>query len=367
MNYAHYGLDDFLLDNDFVDWIMTGQNDLFWRDFLRTHPEQGPAIDRARTIIQATATLPVVTPTDEQVGQMWQTVEQSIEQSAETPVKPLHTQRTWRYWAAAASVAVLLLVGSLWYMKQRSSTLTYSQLVGQSPLALQEVVNTESTSRLVHLPDGSTIRLAPASRISFPKTFNKLARREVYLSGKAFFEVVRKPDQPFLVYANELVTKVLGTSFTINAPESDRQITVDVRTGRVAVFAHNDPQRAEKQTSPVVGGLVVTANQQITFTRDNQQLAKSLVDQPALLPTVPPTTSFEFDETPAPAIFNALEKAYGVEIVYDNELLKACRLTASLTNEPLFEKIRLLCQGLDATYEVIDTRIVISAKGCTTP
>ncbi|RYF74893.1 MAG: FecR family protein [Cytophagaceae bacterium] len=365
MNYADYEADEFLLDSQFVDWVKTGQNDAFWQEFLHRHPAQRPTVEQARAIIQATATLPLIAPTDKQIRQMWQTVERSIqEQPTEAIIKPLWSARTWLYWAAAS--VILLSIGTIWYASQPTSV-TYGQLVTQSPVALQEVVNTGTTPKLVRLPDGSTVRLEANSRLSYPTSFNTLARREVYLSGKAFFEVARNARQPFLVYANELITKVLGTSFTIDAPEGNQRITVDVRTGQVAVFTQYDPQINEKQTSQLVSGLVVTANQHITFSRETKQLAKSLVDQPALLPTVLPTTSFDFDEAPAPVIFNALEKAYGVEIVYDAELLSNCRLTASLTNESLFDKVRLVCQGLDATYEVIDTRIIISAKGCSTP
>jgi transmembrane sensor len=45
-------------------------------------------------------------------------------------------------------------------------------------------------------------------------------------------------------------------------------------------------------------------------------------------------------------------------------LLGNCLVTASLAEEPLYEKLRLLCKGIEGQYDVVDAQIVISAKGC---
>ncbi|RRB07954.1 hypothetical protein EHT25_07755 [Larkinella rosea] len=44
------------------------------------------------------------------------------------------------------------------------------------------------------------------------------------------------PKKTFYVYANELVTQVLGTSFDIRAFDDEQQVEVKVRTGRVSVY-----------------------------------------------------------------------------------------------------------------------------------
>jgi transmembrane sensor len=62
------------------------------------------------------------------------------------------------------------------------------------------------------LEDGTTVHLEKGSRLSFPVHFDP-KKREVVLSGEAFFEVTENPSKPFYVYANELITRVLGTSF----------------------------------------------------------------------------------------------------------------------------------------------------------
>jgi hypothetical protein len=96
--------------------------------------------------------------------------------------------------------------------------------------------------------------------------------------------------------------------------------------------------------------------------KSEEVLNKTLVEKPELL-SKKEVVSFDFDNTPV-AVFARLEKAYGVPIVFDEELMKNCFLTAPLGNEPLFDKLKVICKTTGATYEVFDGKIVISSRGC---
>ena len=87
------------------------------------------------------------------------------------------------------------------------------------------------------LQDGSTVILEPGGEFRYNEKF--LNPREVYLSGDAFFEVTKDASRPFLVYANEITTKVLGTSFRIKANQGEKEIVVAVKTGKVSVMANS--------------------------------------------------------------------------------------------------------------------------------
>ena len=239
----------------------------------------------------------------------------------------------------------------------------YHRRTTQAELALLERINSGDKPLLVNLPDGSSVTLRPGGRLSFPTRFDP-ARREVYLKGEAFFEVTKNPKQPFFVYANELTARVLGTSFNVRAYETDPEVVVTVKTGRVSVFLSSDVARGTQQASREREGIVLTPNQRVVFSRGEIRMKTSLVEQPALLAETIDRQSFEFNDTPAPQVFAALSRAYGIPIVCDEELLRACTLTASLTDEPLFEKLTLICQGIDARYEVVDGQVVITSRGC---
>ena len=110
--------------------------------------------------------------------------------------------------------------------------------------------------------------------------------------------------------------------------------------------------------------MVLTPNQQGIFEKDVETLTRTLVEKPVILLTSQELEHFSFRDTPIEQIFSALEKAYGVHIIYDKELMSACRLTTSLTNENLFEKLNIICGGIEATYKVVDAQVIITSNGC---
>ncbi len=74
------------------------------------------------------------------------------------------------------------------------------------------------------LPDGSEAWLDAQSKLKFPSSFNG-ALREVYVTGEAFFKVVKNPSQPFIVHTYKPAIRVLGTQFNINAYDTAHIIT----------------------------------------------------------------------------------------------------------------------------------------------
>jgi len=77
--------------------------------------------------------------------------------------------------------------------------------------------------------------LAPKSKITYPENFEN-DRRLVILSGEATFDISKDPTKPFLVMANEVTTKVLGTRFNVKAFEEMKDVVVSVQEGKVSVF-----------------------------------------------------------------------------------------------------------------------------------
>lgn len=355
MNDADFQFEDFLSDESFRQWVFSPDPELnaFWLDFLVRHPEKQQSVDSARSFLHSISeSLVDDYPDEHQVERMYTNVTERIQ--------PTRIRRFPNNWSWLAAASLLLLLGVWLYRSNRYLT-QYEQLTDQSSTVLSEQVNQSDQPLSVILPDQSTIILQPKSRISFARDFNQQTKREVFLTGDAFFQVTRNPAKPFFVYADELITKVLGTSFWIKAAEAGKQVVVQVKTGKVSVFARTDSRANAMRANRELEGVVLTPNQQLSFSRDDVRMKKSLVSDPEPLNSQP----LVFKDMPVTDIFIALEQAYGIDIVYDEELLGNCLLTASLSDEPLFEKLTLLCKGIEGHYEVVDAQIVISAKGCT--
>jgi hypothetical protein len=73
---------------------------------------------------------------------------------------------------------------------------------------------------------------------------------------------------------------------------------------------------------------------------------------------------FLFKDTPLLQIVDALEKAYGIQMVLSNDALQWCNLTADLSKQPLYEKLDLICSAINAHYEIKGTTILITGRGC---
>jgi transmembrane sensor len=375
--YLQYQVEDFVWDDSFRQWVLspTRENDARWQQWLIEYPDKADRVQEAREMIQRLQVQELPLSNQEIRYAVQRTIGRAKKQpiydpnelDPNTTVRALYRQ-TW-FWAAASVILLASLSIWIWTIQfsdskvLQTTAFTYEHLVKTQPKALTETINQTPKAIPIKLSDGSLIVLKAGSRISYSPTFTGLTRN-VYLSGEAFFEVAKNPEKPFLIYSNGLITKVLGTSFVIKAYPSDPQVTVEVKTGLVAVFAQSAPDSQEKIANRKLEGIVLTPNQKVIYEREEVRLAKSLVENPQIVPGPSAKTRFDFDDTPVPTVFDRLEKAYGVDIAYDEDLLANCPLTAMLTDQPLFEKLDVICRVIEARYEVIDGQIIIYSRGC---
>lgn len=258
-----------------------------------------------------------------------------------------------------AAAAVLILGINLgWKYVIRELVIPDQSVAISTTVQSVDKRNTSNKPLRVALSDGSTVTLRPGGQLRYPETFAG-NRREVHLTGEAFFEVAKNPDKPFLVYANGMVTKVLGTSFTIIAHKGQPTAQVVVRTGRVAVFRQTEARQAEPTPD-----LVLIPNEKATFYKAESRLVKTLSDDPVLLRPQAARTQFAYNDTPMAEVFRELEEAYGVDIAFDAQSLANCTLTANLGTQPLPVKLNMICLSIGAVYRIDGTRIVVSGRGC---
>lgn len=353
-DYSTFDIEDFAFDETFQQWVLEAQSPhrFFWEKYIASHPHQTDKILAARALVADLKASPASLPDRELSVSVWKNVQQRIQ-----PPRRVIWQQ-WSVWRVAASVSFLVLLSaSLWWWQSYKTTDTTSFAFAEwnREGLLEEVNHTHKTVK-IHLSDGSTVSLEKGSRLAYPAQFDA-RERVVYLSGEAVFDVKKNPKQPFLVYANETVTKVLGTSFRISAFSHTPKVIVAVRTGRVSVFSKKEYEQNSVQKQPA--GLVLTPNQQAIYHREQRQLNKTLVAQPVILTEPTQIPSFEFDNTPFYKVIGTLEKAYGVDIVYDSEVFTHRSLTVSLEDESLFEKLDVICKTMGVTYQVVDAQIII--------
>jgi transmembrane sensor len=266
------------------------------------------------------------------------------------------------YLKIAASLLLLLSIAIVLYVQRKPVETARLQSLAKEDPAVEELndytYNDSKDARKIKLEDGSVITLQPKSRLSYPKHFTS-KERVVSLNGEAFFDIRRDESRPFYVYSKEVVTKVLGTSFNIKARDTDKEIIVSVKTGKVSVYT-NPKGNATQQASSVV----LVPNQKAVYKRDEIVVTKELVDKPEIVLESPTLFKMQYDGANIAEIFTVIEENYGVEIEYDREKFKDCVLTTKMTDEGLFERISIICKAINAHYSVDNAVIKIEGSGC---
>jgi hypothetical protein len=280
------------------------------------------------------------------------------------PAPPRIKGRTFLWKAAIISIPLLILT-LIGYFIQRPSLSPFKYFTkapGEAFLSESERYHNDGkTEHHLKLADGSRITLQPSSEI-FVRTSFDGSKREVELKGEAFFHVKRDPARPFFVYAGDVVTKVLGTSFNIRAYENDGEVTVAVRTGRVSVYANG--VHTTDRGQPAEPEVILTPNQQLVYHRQKKVVSKQLVAKPEIIVPNSHLFSMKFDNAQVGDIFAVLEENYGVEIRYDKDALRNCRLTTSMSDEGLYERIEVICRAIGASYSCDEAVITIRSNGC---
>jgi hypothetical protein len=254
----------------------------------------------------------------------------------------------------------MLVVAGLWaYPWKTSDSETRRQDNTSDVDEIIKVVNTGQAARMVTLLDGSTVTLEPGSEVRYNRHFS--TRREVYLSGDAFFDVRKNPAYPFYVYANEITTKVLGTSFRVKANHGEKEIVVAVKTGKVSVFARSSADVSSKSIQEIT----LTPNQEVIYKRTEHIALKKVVEAPEVI-TGRPVLKDNYVNEPVISILQTLSESYGVEIRFDEAALSKCTLTSDIIEgEGLYDQLEIICNALGGTYKMEnDASIVIEANGC---
>ena len=368
-DFRLFEITDFVMDEDFSRWVFesTPADNEFWDDWLDQNPDKHLIIAEARQILQSLRI--------QEEGVSSQKLQIEVDRLLQTIRRePQHEKRqvrvfllSSRWWYAAAAVVIISVAGMIYYMNSSHSSLDKDQYMYTAQVSskrLVENINTSGQKAKITLPDGSIVHLAPDSRISYSNDFDSLGTRDVYLSGEAFFSVVRNPELPFRVFSNEIITKVLGTTFTVRSFEKDSIIQITVKTRKVSVYSQANSNSSKEIASKKLGGILLTSNQQLVYAKTGQTFQKIIAESPAIIAPEIMDQKTAYEDVPLEEVFRQLSRAYGIDIIYDSESLKNCTVTADIRNETFYRQLDLVCEAVGARYELMDGQVVIQSNGC---
>lgn len=293
---------------------------------------------------------------------LWSKISQKIagDEQPEIPKKGIRYLSLKRI----IGIAAILCIATTLLLIIRQSTQDRNALfLAEHVNALKTIKNVGTTSLMIGLEDGSKVTLEPKAQLTFPTHFEQSVR-EVSLAGNGFFLISKNPKRPFLVYNEHIITRVLGTSFSIRLNPKTKEMEVTVKTGKVLVT----PNRAIAVAKipgilKKLNGVTLVPNEKTAFNDGTEKFKTTLADNPVpvvkILGNVKPL-SYQFNDVPVRVVISRLVESYGIQINLKDDHLKDYTFTGDLSTLTLYKKLDFLCQSIDANYRIEGTRIIIT-------
>lgn len=247
-------------------------------------------------------------------------------------------KQSWMGWVAVAA-SIALIFTALFSLDMFHP----ERAVEEQELVVHEITTKNGQRTQLNLSDGSRVYLNAGSKLSVPETFKSEGPRELVLSGEAWFEVAHDPERPFIVFTEDVMTRVLGTKFQVRSYPEDEQVEVVVSEGKVEL---------QKLDTSNTTGKIITKNQIGVLFNDGLTTVSSVSD---LSPYSGWTNGkLVFLQDPLQKVILRLERWYNIDIRVDPALfeLNQKQLTASFTEkQSVHEVLEAIALALDLAYK----------------
>lgn len=152
------------------------------------------------------------------------------------------------------------------------------------------------------LSDGTKVWLGAASSLKYPASFAG-SERKVELTGEAYFEVFHNSKMPFSVVANKVTVEDIGTHFNINAYPEESAIKTTLVEGAVKVSSGNLAE-------------LLVPGKMASFHNDAFTLTDADVEQDLAWKN----GYFIFNKTGVEAMMRQLSRWYDVTVSYEGKV-----------------------------------------------
>ena len=263
--------------------------------------------------------------------------------------EPVKTQKISTIWYKLAA-AIVIIAMSTWFYLDRTIYSAPVMAHAKIPVKVEKPVKPER--RFINLPDGSAVILNQNSNIELSNSFNQNGKREVYLTGEAYFDIVHDETKPFIVHTGKIFTTVLGTSFNIKASPGNKTVTVTVTRGKVKV---GDDQKTYN---------VIVPDEQMVFDQDLTSHIIKPVKAENVIEWI--NEDIYFDDVSIKDVANQLQERFKVSIVFSKEQIKTCKFSATfLKSQSLEQILNVISEFNQIKYLFKDSKTVaLDGSGC---
>lgn len=248
-------------------------------------------------------------------------------------------RKTTHLWIGRAAAVLLPLIIYIGVIRQQSAVALKKPQEKLASIKLFNIKNIGSAEHRLTLDDQTEVFLSPGAILSYPEKFDAL-KRELSLSGKAFFKVKHEKSRSFIVRTGDISTTVLGTSFWVNASPVSGRTIVKVKTGKVGVQF--------KTASPIF----LLPGESAEYNRDSDRLARVLPQKAKTpIPSNQEHPALSFNGTPIKYVLRELSQNYGMQILMAAEIDQNLGLTLNTKEKTIETVMEEIKAQLPVTYE----------------
>jgi ferric-dicitrate binding protein FerR (iron transport regulator) len=244
--------------------------------------------------------------------------------------------------------------GNTKVLKLSKGLLSYNRQLttdNRQPVQYNTITTPRGGKYEVVLPDGSKVWLNTASSIKFPTAFTG-ERREVTITGEAYFEIAKNTEKPFIVQQADIAIKVLGTSFNVMAYDDETGMKVTLVEGAVRVAPLSGYGKEQ--------GVKLSPGQQVILNLSNDGKHEfSLVKDVNVSETIAwKDNLFWFDNDNVQEVIKKLSRWYNIEITVDGNIPD--RFTGSIPMDLPFSRVVGMLQKTGRIqYKITDEKKIV--------
>ena len=198
--------------------------------------------------------------------------------------------------------------------------------------------------------DGSTVYLNSGSTIKYPVKFLPNQRREVFLQGEAYFDVVENKSDLFIVNSNGINVEVYGTKFNVRNYPEDYNSDIVLVQGSVGIS--NSKNNDITKLTPGYKGSVNKENLSVEKSKINTKIYTSWIDG-----------EFIFRNESFVQILRKLERLYNVTIIDNRDNISETELfnaSIDIDEEKIEEVLNYFNKIYNIKYQIFNNKIIIN-------
>jgi transmembrane sensor len=258
-------------------------------------------------------------------------------------------RRRYRRFAATGALVATLALGFLWTQKFSPPP------VAETALAATDVVVRQPERRT--LPDGSVVELRDGAQLEID--FSPEFRRVALLRGEAHFAVTKNPARPFIVRADGVEVRAVGTAFAVQVGQS--AVEVVVTEGKVAVEKPAPATAAESPETPRLLASLTAGHQAVVETRAAATEVRELADAEVADRLSWRVPRLEFSGTPLAEVVALFNRHNRTQFVLADAPLGRLRVSGNLRADRVEALVAMVETDFGVRAERLDGRIVLHA------